>query len=379
MRLLLLAHAPVIHTQVWARALETRGHEIRLLTLDAAPGAAHPGRAVGARFPVTALRVASAVGAVRREIRDFRPDVTVAHFLPDYGFLAALSGARPLFLVCWGSDLLRNATKTPLHRARARYTLSRADVVHVDAAVLAAAAVRLGAPTGRVWNRPWGVDVDALAPTGSWGARRARGGNGGALRLLWTRRLDGLYRPEVFVDALARLRAMGVPFVATLAGDGALRPALEDRARSGGVADAVRFLGWVGESELRGLLAAHDVYVSLSRSDSTSQSLLEAMAAGLVPVVSDIEGNREWVTHRREGYLVPGDDPEAVAYAIAEIAAAEISMTGTSPAGMDPLADPVGMAARAQTLAARRARFDDTVGETESRLAALSGLRGREN
>lgn len=377
MRLLLLAHAPVVHTQVWASAFEARGHELRLLTLDAAPAARHPGRAVGARFPVTAIRVASAVGAVRRELRNFRPDVTVAHFLPDYGFLAALSGARPLFLVCWGSDLLLNATRTPLHRARARYTLSRADAVHVDADVLAAAAIRLGAPRDRVWNRAWGVDVDALAPSGSWSDRRARAG-GGALRLLWTRRLDRLYRPEIFLDALARLRAKAVPFVATIAGDGALRSSLEERARAAGVADAVRFRGWIAASELRGLLASHDVYVSLSRSDSTSQSLLEAMAAGLVPVVSDVEGNREWVTHRREGYLVPGDDAEAVAAAIAEIAATEALGNGAAPGVIDPLADPAGMAARAQAKVARGARFADTVGETEARLAALSGRAGRE-
>jgi glycosyltransferase involved in cell wall biosynthesis len=95
--------------------------------------------------------------------------------------------------------------------------------------------------------------------------------------------------------------------------------------------------------------------------------------------VSDIEGNREWVTHRREGYLVPGDDPEAVAFAIAEIAASETAMTGTSPEARDPLADPVGMATRAQAKVANRARFADTVGETETRLAALSGRGGREN
>ena len=361
MRLLLLAHAPVVHTQVWARALHARGHEIRFLTLDAAPGAPHPGHAVGIRAPMTALRVASAVGAVRRELSGFRPDVTVAHFLPDYGFLAALAHARPLFLVCWGSDLLINAARSPLHRARARYTLVRADVVHVDASVLADAAVRLGAPAERVWNRAWGVDVDALAPREPWDARRARAG--GPIRLLWTRRLDPLYRPETFLDALVRLRANGVPFAATVAGDGALRPALEARARAQGVADRVRFTGWVSESEIRAELASHDVYVSLSRSDSTSQSLLESMAAGLVPVVSDIEGNREWVTHRREGYLVPGDDAEAVARAIGEIAAGP---------GQEPPVDPGAMAGRAESRVRTNARFSDTVGETEARLTALS-------
>ncbi|HKQ18978.1 MAG TPA: glycosyltransferase, partial [Candidatus Eisenbacteria bacterium] len=71
MRLLLLAHAPVVHTQRWASAFEARGHEVRLLTLDQAPGAGHPGRVVGVRLPMMALRVVSAVGDVRRELRDF--------------------------------------------------------------------------------------------------------------------------------------------------------------------------------------------------------------------------------------------------------------------------------------------------------------------
>ena len=88
------------------------------------------------------------------------------------------------------------------------------------------------------------------------------------------------------------------------------------------------------------------------------------MAAGLVPVVSDIEGNREWVTHRREGYLVPGDDAEAVARAIGEVAAGR-------RAGQDPV-DPGAMAALAQTRVRALARFSDTVGETEARLTALS-------
>ena len=45
------------------------------------------------------------------------------------------------------------------------------------------------------------------------------------------------------------------------------------------------------------------MYLSASHSDSTSQSLLEAMCAGALPVVSDIEGTREWV-----GYGEPGNE-----------------------------------------------------------------------
>lgn len=355
MRILLLAHAPVVHTQRWAAALAARGHEIRLLSFAAAPGAPVPGTVIGAPVPLGALRTASAVARVRREADAFRPDVTVAHFLPNYGFLAALAGLRPFLLVAWGSDLLVNATRSPMHRARARYVLERADRVHVDAGVLACAARALGAAPERIWERAWGVDVDAFAPSEPWAARRAQSPE---LRLLWTRRLEPLYDPVTFLHALALLRRRGIPFRATMAGDGPLRPALLAEAARLEIAGAVRFTGWLEAGALRDLHREHDVYVSLSRSDSTSQSLLEAMAAELLPVVTDIAGNREWITHREEGLLVPMGDAEAVASAIAEIA-------------RGPAAGMAAMAACAREVAARRARFADTVAATEALLQEL--------
>ena len=367
MRILVLGHAPSVHTALWTRALQRRGHEVLLLSAHAPAGAGRgadgsavlgpvPTRLVGTSFPIRALRYASARGAVQAEARRFRPDVTVAHFLPNYGFLAALAGLRPWMLVAWGSDLLVNATRSPFHRARARWTLRRADLVHVDAALLAEAAVELGAPEARVWTRAWGVDVDALAPEEPWSARRARSAE---LRILWTRQLEPLYDPETFVRALGKLRAKDVPFRATAAGSGPLRSALERLARREGVEDRIQFVGWIDRERLTSLYRAHDAYVSLSRSDSTSQSLLEALAAGMVPVVTDIPGNLEWVRHRREGLLVPVGDPDAVACALAEVA--------RGGAHLDEIA------ARGAAQALARARFTDTVSETEERLRALAG------
>ncbi|HET9951927.1 MAG TPA: glycosyltransferase [Candidatus Eisenbacteria bacterium] len=293
MRILLLAHAPSVHTQRWMRALAARGHELRLLSVVTAPHAAAAGEPVGwPGAPWPFLRYASARAAVRRALAEWRPDVTVAHFLPNYGFLAALAGASPFVLVAWGSDLLVNARRTPLHEARARWVLRRAAMIHVDAENLGRAARELGAPAERVWTRPWGVDSAGLAPSAPWRERFERAGT---LRLLWTRMLEPIYDAGTFLRALGRLRSAGVPFLATIAGDGPLRAGLEAEASSLGLAGSVRFLGLVDEARLRALYREHEVYVSMSRSDSTSQSLLEAMAAGLATVVSDIPGNEPWV------------------------------------------------------------------------------------
>jgi len=294
MRILLLAHAPSVHTQRWASALASRGHEIRLLSVEPAPGAALPGEPVGwrgASWPF--LRYAFARAEVRRVLAEWKPHRTVAHFLPNYGFLAALAGASPFALVAWGSDLLLNARRTPLHAARARWVLRRAALVHVDAENLARAARALGAPPERVWTRPWGVDAAGLAPAAPWRERFERAGT---LRVLWTRMLEPLYDPATFLRALGRLRRAGVPFQATIAGAGPLRAELEASAEREGVTNALRFVGLVDEARLRALYREHEVYVSMSRSDSTSQSLLEAMAAGLATVASDIPGNERRAT-----------------------------------------------------------------------------------
>jgi glycosyltransferase involved in cell wall biosynthesis len=66
---------------------------------------------------------------------------------------------------------------------------------------------------------------------------------------------------------------------------------------------------------MRELYREHEVYVSMSRSDSTSQSLLEAMAAGLLPIVSDIPGNRPWIGSDA-GTGVPCGDAPALAEAV---------------------------------------------------------------
>lgn len=354
MRILLLAHGPSIHTRRWGKALRDRGHDLRLLTAHEAPDPDLPGRVVGAPWPVEALRYLSALGPVRREIRAFRPDVTVAHFLPNYGLLAALAGARPWMLACWGSDLLVNARRSPFHRARARYVLRRAPLIHVDAEVLAEAAIALGAPPSRIWTRAWGVDPTPLLPDA-----KPRTGRDGprAVRVLWTRQLERVYDPEPFLRALGILKRRGCGFHATLAGDGPLLRWVRAWIQEEGLEEDVSLVGFVGEERLRALYRESDVYVSISRSDSTSQSLLEAMAAGLFPIVSDIAGNREWVTHRCHGYLVPTGDPDALACAIAE-------------ASRDPEADAMRARGRARVLA--RGSFADTVDQLEAKLEALA-------
>jgi glycosyltransferase involved in cell wall biosynthesis len=86
-----------------------------------------------------------------------------------------------------------------------------------------------------------------------------------------------------------------------------------------GISEHVRFVGLVPHREVAQYLCAADIYVSTSFVDSTSVSLLEAMACGVAPVVTDIYGNREWVENGVNGLLYSPKDPKSLAERIIQL------------------------------------------------------------
>ena len=105
-----------------------------------------------------------------------------------------------------------------------------------------------------------------------------------------------------------------------LAGDGALRAGIERAVREAGLADAVRFAGH--RTDLPRLLRAADAYVSPSRSEALSLSVLEAMDAGLPVLATDVGGTPELVSPEGgNGMLVAYGDITACASGLARLAA----------------------------------------------------------
>jgi len=88
---------------------------------------------------------------------------------------------------------------------------------------------------------------------------------------------------------------------------------IEDEIRSRKLEDDCRIVKIVPYEQMPALYRTADVAVSVPFSDATPMSLLEAMATGLVPVCSDLPSLREWITDDVNGFLVPADDPDAIA------------------------------------------------------------------
>ncbi|MFQ5458382.1 MAG: glycosyltransferase family 4 protein [Myxococcota bacterium] len=310
MRILFLAEAPSPYAREWAAHLASAfGHEVHLASLqEAGPPLAgvtlHP---LGRRL--ARLGYAAAIPAARRLGAALSPDVVIAYRVTSYGVLAAAAGLHPLVLAAQGQHIAYPPA-SGWKRALARYALGRADLVLSWGAHMARNMVKLGCDPEKIRTVAYGIDVDRYAID----TARARPGN--PPRLLSTRAMRRDYNQEQMLRALPEVAARHPGVIWTALGEGPERERLARLAGELRVARNLDFPGRVSGERLLALLQASDVYLSAVATDGVSASLLEAMACGAWPVVTDNAANRLWIRPGVTGDLVPAGDARAMARAI---------------------------------------------------------------
>jgi glycosyltransferase involved in cell wall biosynthesis len=138
-------------------------------------------------------------------------------------------------------------------------------------------------------------------------------------RLLFIGRLAKAKGLHFLLRAFAEISQSQPDATLTLAGDGPERPALEKQAADLGVASRVRFLGYQSQTQIRGELAAADVFVMTSLAEGLPVVVMEAMAAGAPVVAPNIAGIPELIEDRVTGLLTPTEDSHATASAVLKL------------------------------------------------------------
>jgi glycosyltransferase involved in cell wall biosynthesis len=235
------------------------------------------------------------------------PDVLLTLYGGGFATLAWLSGFRPYVVYVVGSDVLRIG---PLRTILSRFSLRNASRVIANGRYLAQ-RTREMERNARVKPLYLGVDTDEFSP----GVPASRP------RIVCTRGFLPLYNNGYLVEGLAALNGNAPrDLEVTFASPGPELPTVQglaDKLLPDALRQRIRFCNGLARAQLVEELQRSQVYISLSRSDGTSSSLLEAMACGAFPVISDIPQNREWVTPEEDnGILVPFDQPQALADAL---------------------------------------------------------------
>lgn len=307
MRLLLLGDIRPPHLKRWREYFKSRDHDVQAVSLQVDTTDTDYVR-IESRVPIEAFKYYLERTRVRQIIKEFRPDIINGHFATSYGVLAVATGFRPVAISLWGSDILVSPAKSRLHRARVRWVLGNADLITSDSMFMTEAAQALGDFDAEFVTQPMGIPSAQLERIG----RSSLKNNDAPLTILSTRRLESLYDVQLLLEALNRLKDKLPSYRCTICGDGSERERLESFVAEHRL-DNIEFVGFKYGREYEELLQSADIYVSCSKSDSTSVSLLEAMAACAFPVVTDIPGNLEWIEDSATALTFPHGDIDSLA------------------------------------------------------------------
>ncbi|MDY6086356.1 MAG: glycosyltransferase [Peptoniphilaceae bacterium] len=377
MRIVLLGSARSIHCQKIANGLSARGHAVTVLSLPR-HSAGREGYADGVALETLPRDSYFFQGkAVRDALRAARCDVCYAHYATGYGTLLRASGFHPSVLAVWGSDVYDVPQKSPLHRAIVKRNLRFPDALFSTSHAMARRAQTLVDRPYRV--TPFGVDLTRFVPMPETGspntsvpqaqatraaspdtsapqtqATRAASPNTSAPQAQATRAassntaasqttsaqtsapqtlhigfMKGLYPKYGPQDVLqAFMTLTQTPAVTEkyetlylhLVGDGPQEAELKAWAADHGLSDVVTFHGRIPHESVPDMLRSLSLYVAPSTLDSESfgVSAVEAMACGVPVVVSDVDGFREVTDDGRVARMVPRQDPDALAAAMAD-------------------------------------------------------------
>lgn len=236
-----------------------------------------------------------------RWLRRVRPDWIHAHYLTSHGTLAWLAtgwlGAPGRLLAsAWGSDVLVTPQRSRPIRWLTGRVLRACALATSDSQVMADRMHALGA--GEVLVFPFGLET--LPPLPVAGQKQGR--------LFFSNRgLEPVYRPQRVLQLFAGIAADWPDAQLVVANQGSLLPQLQRQVAELGLADRVRFVGRLDADAQAGYYRRARWYVSQPASDSVSVSVLESMAQGCIPLLSDLPANRELVRAGDNGWVAQGD------------------------------------------------------------------------
>lgn len=265
----------------------------------------------------------SVIPALRELRRRFAPDLVQTHAVKSH-LLARLAGFTPW--VAFHHGYTWPDLRARIYNQADRWSLRKASRVLTVSQPFARELARMGVPGQRIRvihnaiDPEWGRGSSVRAQAAQLRARLPIAA--GEKIALIVGRLSREKDHLMLLDALAAIP--GAPHL-LIVGDGPERGAIEERLRATGQTRQVTLVGQVPTAEPYYAMA--DMAVLSSLSEGSPNALLEAMAAGVPVVATQVGGVPEIVTHQESALLVQPGDRQAMGSAIARL----LTENGLSP------------------------------------------------
>ncbi len=233
---------------------------------------------------------------VRGIIKKIDPDFVNPHYITSHGFLAALikkSGRFRFKLIqsAWGTDILVTPFKNPAYHRITKFSLNAAALATSDSKYM----TKVINDISPVKTMTFIFGIDKL-PDIDISAKDEN--------LYYSNRiLSENYNIDEVIRFFKKISDSNSQARLIISNDGPEREKLKNLAGELKLESKITFKGFISLEEQVSYYKKAWFYISIPTSDSTSVSLIEAMAYGCIPVVSDIPANKEWVINNENGII----------------------------------------------------------------------------
>jgi len=309
-KIIILGDAGSVHLRRWAAGLNQRGYEIIVVSLG--------GRSIENIetfiLPITINRTISYflnIGKVRKIVRENNPDLIHSHYATGFGMWGMYAGFHPFLLSVWGSDIPDPKSGSIKKWLTAR-ALKSADHITATGQYLRDKTIKFQ-PLDK--NKISVVHFGAkLKPIHT--AQK----DDNTLRIAYIKAHEGIYGPHILLKAIHRTIQSGHDINLSMAGEGSMTGILKKMTADMDIESRVDFTGFIEHNSLHEFLCRHDVMVMPSYRESFGVAALEASAAGLPVIASNIDGIPEVVIEDKTGILIPPGDSDRLSQEIAKLA-----------------------------------------------------------
>jgi glycosyltransferase involved in cell wall biosynthesis len=234
---------------------------------------------------------------IRSLVKKFNPDIVHIHQVNSvayYALRSVLPLGIPTVLTAWGSDIYLTPKRNFILKSLVRWNLKHADSFTADSHDLASAMQNL-IPEKKIdiLIANFGINLIPVQTEKE--------------KIFYSNRLHKkLYRVDFILRAFAKFKSKPnrEEWKLIVGAVGEETDQLKALAAELNILSSTEFVGWLQQEDNARNYAKATYYISIPESDATSISVLEAMASGCIPILSNLPSNMEWVSHGKTGVVV---------------------------------------------------------------------------
>lgn len=297
MKICFLGDGNSIHIQRWLDYFKNRGHEVHLISFSVVSLEGifvHKIGDVDINENGGNWRYLLQIKKIKSLLKEINADIVNAHYITSYGLIAALSGSKNLVLSAWGSDILVTPKKNIVYKILTKFALNRSKLITSDSDIMTEEIIKM--TKVKTITVPMGVEEKLL--------HLKRSENG--IKILSLRTVNKNSNIDLIVKAFHKLseieKDINIKLIITNSGSemNNIKKMIEDMD----LQEKVEIKGFVSREKILELLTTSQIFVSVLTSDSTSVTLLEAMATGVFPIVSNLPANKQWIENGKNGLVI---------------------------------------------------------------------------